>query len=381
MLLHVTGNVLIIKNIPFIIFSDEQEERLPVPPPRLKRKAKLTSVTNITPFNTSTEKKSPNITTKQKHQYEAYAEKTVTVSECFCADDANGNNSLIGVVTASETTTEALNDKTVKSNAVSHTVLKRRQLNHHKVNEREDGEVDNVFARSEGCCEDDSRVCLQKGLPYFKTKEYNSLVRTERDFRSSLLGDSHKINSECEVVTGLPKNYASCLSLTKISVHLLSEAPTSVYNTHLGKAFPHLMGNSHIVTENTGEVIKDTATIVCKCVENEESSKVSRTEKSLVYVNSTKGYSGCCSDGTRDVFHERDEHICIQALSENDTVLIFQLPKESVRADTVLECVPAGTGLEPVPANRGVESVHADRALECSPAGIGLKPVPAVREL
>ena len=381
MLLCATGNVLILKNIPFIIFSDEQEDHLPVPPPRLKRKAKLASITNITPFNKSTDKFVPIISSKQRNRSEAYAEKTAIVSECFCTDDANENNGLIGIVTASETTTEALNDKTVKSNVVSHTVLTTRQLKRHNVNKKEDGEVDNVFARSEGCCEHDSRVYLQKALPFVKTKENNSLVRTEHDFRSSFLGDSHKINSEYEVGTGLPKNYASCLSVTKNSVHLLNEAPTSLYNTHLGKAFPPLMGNSHILTGNTGEAIKDTAKMVCKCVEYEESSKVSCTEKSHVYVNSTKGYSGCCSDGTRDVFHERDENICIQALSENDTVLKFQLPKESARADTVLECVPAGTGLEPVPANRGVESVHADRALEYLPAGRGLKPVPAVREL
>ena len=381
MLLYVTGNVLILKNMPFIIFSDEQEEHLPVPPPRLKRKAKLASITNIISLNKSTDKCVPSISSKQKNQSKASAEKTVILSECFGTDDANENNSLIGTVNARKSATEALNDKTVKSNAVSHTVWKRRQLNHHNVTEREDGEVDKVFARSEGCCEDDKRVYLQKALPFVKTKQNNSLVRTEHDFRSSLLGNSHKVNSEYEVVTGLPKNYTSCLSVRNNSVHLLNEAPTSLCNTHLGKVFPPLISNSHVVIENTGEAIKDTAKIVCKCVEYEESLKVSCTEKSHVYVNSTIGYSGCCSVGTRDVFHERDENICIQALSEDNTVLEFQLPKESVHADTVLECVPAGTGLEPVPANRGVESVYAIRALEYLPAGRGLKPVPAVREL
>lgn len=380
MLLYVTENVLILKNTPFIIFSGEQEERCPVPPPRLKRKSKLASITNITPFNKSTDKHVPNISSKQKNRSAASAEKTVIVSECFCTDDANENNSLTDIVTASESTTEA-NDKTVKSNAVSHTVRKRKRLNHHNVNERENVEVDNVPARSEGCCEDDSRVYLQNAAPFVKTKENNGLVQTEHDFRSSLLGNSHEVNSECEVVTGLPKNYTSYLSVTNDSAHLLNEAPTSLYNTHLGKTFPPLMGNSHILIGNTGEAIKDTAKIVCKCVEYEESSKVSCAGKSHVCVNSAIGDSGCCSDGTPDVFHERDEDICFQALSENNPVLKFQLPKESVHADTVLECVPAGKGLEPVPANRGIESVHADRALEYLPAGRGLKPVPAVREL
>lgn len=367
--------------MPFIIFSDEQEEHRPVPPPRLKRKAKLASITNVTPFSKSIDKCVPNVSSEQKNQSEASAEKTVILSECFCTDDANENNSLIGVLTASETTTEALNEKTVKNNAVSRTAWKRKHLNHHNINEKRDGKVDNVFARSEGYCADDNRVYLQKAIPFVKTKENNSLIQTEHAFRSSLLGNSHEVNSECEVVTGLPKNYTSCLSVANDSVHLLNEALTSLYDTHLGKAFPPLMGNSHILIENTEEAIKDTAKVVCKCVETEESSKVSCTEKSHVYVNSTTGYSGCCSVGTLDVFHERDEDICIQALSENNTVLKFQLPKESAHADTVLECVPAGTGLEPVPANRGLESVHADRALEYFPAGRGLKPVPAVREL
>lgn len=363
------------------MFSDEQEERLPVPPPRLKRKAKLASITNITPFNKSTDKCVPNLSSEQKNRSEASAEKTLIVSECFCTDDTNENNSPIGIVTANESTTEALNDKTVKSNAVSCTVWKRKHLNHQNINEKEDGEVDNVFSRSEGCCKGDSRVYRQKAIPFVETKENNSLVQTEHDYRSSLLGNSHEVNSECQVVTGLPKNYTSCLSVTNDTVHLLNEAPTSLYNTHLGKMFPPSVGNSHFLIGNTGEAIKDTAKIICKCVEYEESSKVSCTGKSHIYVNSTIGCSGCCSDGTLDVFHKRDEDICIPALSENNTVLQFQLPNESAHADTVLECVPAGTGLEPVPANRGVESVHADRTLEYLPEGRGLKTVPAVREL
>lgn len=363
------------------MFSDEQEEHLPVPPPRLKRKAKVASITNITPFSKSTDNCVPNLSSKQKHWSEASAEKTVIVSKCFCKGDTNENNSLTGIITASESATEALNDKTVKSNAVSCTVWKRKHLNHHNNNAKEDREVDNVFARSEGCCEDDSRAYRQKAAHFVRTKENNSLVQTDHDFRSSLLGNSHEVNSECEVVTGLPKNYTTCLSVTNDTVHLLNEAPTSLYNTRLGKAFPPLMGNSHFVIENTGEPIKDTAKIVCKCVEHEESPKVSCTGKSHVYVNSTIGYSGCCSDGTLDVFHERDEDICIPALSENNTVLQFQLPNESAHADTVLDCVPAGTGLEPVPANKGVESVHADRTLEYLPEGRGLKTVPANREL
>jgi len=334
------------------MLSDEQEERLPVPPPRLKRKVKLASITNITPFNKITDKRVPNLSSEQKNRSEASAEKTVIVSEWFCTDDINKNNSLNGIVTTNESATDALNDETVKSNAVSCTVWKRKHLNHHNIIQKEDGEVDKVFARSEGYCEGDSTVYRHKAIPFVKTKENNSLVQTEHDFRSSL-----------------------------DTMHLLNEAPTSLYNTHLRKTFPPLMGNSHFLIGNTGEAVKDTAKIVCKCVEYEESSKVSCTGKSHVYVNSTKGYSGCCSDGTLDVFHERDEDICIPALSENNTVLQFQLPNESVHADTVLECVPAGTGLEPVPANRGVESVHADRTLEYLPEGRGLKTVPAVREL
>jgi len=363
------------------MFSDEQEERLPVPPPRLKRKAKLASITNITPFNKSTDKCVPNLSSEQKNRSKASAEKTVIVSVCFCTDDTNENNNVIGIVTANESATEAVNDKAVKSNAVSRTVRKRKYLNRHNINEKEDGEIDNGFARSEGCCECDTRVYRQKAIPFVKTKENNSLVQTEHDFRSCLFGNSREVKSECEVGTGLPKNYTSSLSVTNDTVHLLNEAPTSLYNTHLGKTFQPLMGNSHFVIEDTEEAIKDTAKIVCKCVENEESSKVSCTGKSHVYVNSTTGYSGCCSDGTLDVFHERDEDICIPALSENNTVLQFQLPNESAHADTILECVPAGTGLEPVPANRGVESVHADRTLEYLPEGRGLKTVPAVREL
>ena len=377
MLLCVTRNVLILKNVPCILFSDEQEEHHPVPPPRLKRKAKVASITNITPFNKRTDKCVPNIPSKQKNRSKVSAEQTVIVSECFCTDDASENNSLIGIVTANESATEAVNDKTVKSNVV----WKRKQPNHHNINEKEFGEVDNVAARSERFCKDDSRIYLQKALPFVKTKENNSLVQTEHVFRSSFLGNSHKVDSECEVVTGLPKNYTSCLSDTNDCEHLLNEAPSSLYNTHLGKAFQPLMANSHILIENTGETIKDTAKIMCRCVEYEESSKVSCTGKSHVYVNSTIGYSGFCSDGALDVFHDRDEDTCIQALSENNTVLQFQLPNESALADTVLESVPASTGLEPVPANRGVGSVYADRALEYLSAGSGLKPVPAVREL
>jgi hypothetical protein len=317
------------KNMPRIVFSDEQEERLPVPPPRLKRKAKVASLINISSFIESLDKCVQHITSPQNNRSTPSAEKTVIVSECFCTDDANANNSLTDIANVSESTTDAVNDKNLNSNAVSHTVWKRKQPNHRNINETQDGEVDNVCARHEGHCEDP-----QKAIPFVITRENNSLVQTEQDFRSSVLGNSRKVNSECEVLTGLPQNSTSCPSVTNDSAHLLNEAPTSLYNTHLGKVFPLLMGNSHILIENTGESIEDTAKVVHRCAEYEESSNISCTGKSHAYVNSTIGFSGCCSDGTLDVFHERDEDIYIHTLSENNTVLNFQYPTESAHADT-----------------------------------------------
>jgi hypothetical protein len=403
-LLSVTGNVLILKIVPCIVFSDEHEEPHPVPPPRLKKKAKVASIITITRFNKSADKCVPNIPSKQKNGSKASSEKRVTVNDCCCTDVTNKNNSTICILTAGESTSEAVNEKAIKSDTISCTVCKREQCNHHNINEREVGEINNVCARSEGCGQDGSGVYLPTVLPSVKTEQRSSLVHAEHDFKcsaiqdasrcviclNSLLDNSHKVNSECEVVTGLPKNYTSCLSVTNDPEHLLNEAPTHLCNTYLGKAFPSAVDNSHILIENTGEAVKDTVKKICRCVEHEESLKVMCTGNSHVRVNSTVGHSVCCSDGTLDVLHGRDEDISTEALSQNNTVFQFWLREESVHADTVLglaaadaalEYEPAGTGLEPVPADKGVESVHSDGALERVPADRGLKPVPAVREL
>jgi hypothetical protein len=389
--------------MPCIVFSDEQEEPHPVPPPRLKKRAKVASVTNISAFSRITDMCVPNFPSKQKDGSKASSEKTVIMNDCCFTGDANKNNSIIGIVTAGESTTEAGNEKAIKSNKISCTVWKREQPNHHNINEREVGEVNNVCARSEACGQDDDSVYLPKALPSVKTEENNSLVQTEHDFRcsviqegsrhicfNSLLDNSHKVKSECKVVTGLPKNYTSCLSVTNNPEHLLNEAQARLYNTHTGKAFPPVVLNSHILIGNTGEAIKDTVKRICRCVECEEPLKVLCTRNSHICVNCAVGHSLCCSDGTLDVFHERDENISIQDLSQNNTVFQFWLLKESVHADavlgsatadTVLEYVPACTGLEPVPADRGIESVHSDRALEYVPAIRELASVPADREL
>jgi hypothetical protein len=409
----VTGSVLILKNMPCILFSDKQEEPHPVPPPRLKKKSKVASIKNITQFDKSADKRMPHIRPKQRNDSKAFTENTVIMNDCCYTDDANEVNSVTGIVMAGESATGVVSDMAVNSNGFSHTVWKREQPNYHNINEREVDEFNNVCGRSEGCGQNDSGVYLSKAVPSVKTERNNGLIRTEHDFRSSvtqdgssyviclncLLDNSHKVYGNCEVVTGLPKNYTSCLSVTNDPEHLLNEALTCLYNTHLGQAFPPVLDNSHILIESVEEAVEDTVNRMCRCADYEESLCVLYTGNSHVCVNSTVSYSVCSSDGTVDVFHERDEGISIKALSENNTVSEFWLPEESVHADTVLEnaaagtvleCMPAdreleilhaGTKLESVPADRGVEFVHADRALEYVREDRGLKPVPAVREL
>lgn len=340
------------------VFSDEWRESPPVPPPRYKRKHKLTSMTTVTHPNKSTDRTvAKMIPPKRRHRSTSSVEVAVITNDCYGKDYNSQDNNTNSIVTTDELIAKTMNDKAVNSIEVSHSVWLTDQPNHHSIDEREIYEVNNVCTRSEEYDQNDSGVYLPEAVLSEETEKHISLIQTESDFMSSNIQDtinftskhlisldpvmpmfdnSHKVSNECEVTAGLLRNFTSFLSVTNEDPkHLLDEAQTCVLcNAHLTKASTPMVDDSHILVENVEEATNDIINKICKCLNCESSLKNLCTENSHLCMDSN--FSICGSDGTGSVFHKREKDLCNDVLSRNKNAVQFLLPKESMPTDVEL---------------------------------------------
>lgn len=322
-----------------------------MPVPRFKKKKKkqkLASTAGVTHLSKSTDKIVPKIIPPiRRNRLKPSVEVEVIINDCCYKDDNSQDMNTTGIVTTDELRNMTMNDNTISNIGISHTVLATEQPNHHSVNER------NVYVRSEEQDQDDSGVYLPEAMPSKETKKHNSLFQT--DFRSSDIRDTvdftskhmmysdpvvpladnpHKVSNENYVVTGLLKNFNSHMSVTNEDPqHLLDDAQTYICNTHFEEASTSVVDSTHNLIENVEKAINNNVTRICRSHDCKEFLKIRNSDLCMTF---TSEFSVCISDGTGDVFHEREKDLSIEALLQNN-VVHFMLPKEPVLANRALE--------------------------------------------